>query len=167
MKELTNLLLKKVKSSIQIRETDPDAYLEAFRQAETFITATINGKLEFVPLKLLFVNNNKYQIILEVGAVFGTGIEHAQLDDLLIKFYNDHDLKRDIDSISDSVRYHVKPAQQTSTPSEGLFDWVKLGELSKYAGIPYRAADECTQPMSGQSRYYHPITSSKRSDIGK
>lgn len=150
MKDLTNLLLKKVKSSIQIRETDPDAYLEAFRQAETFITATINGQLEFVPLELLYIDNNKYQVILEVNAVFGIGIEHAQLDDMLIKFYNDHDLKRDIDSIADSVRYHVKPQTASVKSDDGLFDWPKLSELAEYAGIPYRASDESLKAV-GQS----------------
>jgi hypothetical protein len=150
MKELTNLLLKKVKSSVLVRESDPDAYLEAFRQAETFITATINGQLEFVPMELMFINNNKYQILLEVNAVFGSGMEHAQLDDLLIKFYNDHDLKRDIDSISDSVRYHVKPQAQSGTVKAGLFDWEKLGGMSEYAGIPYRASDESLKTI-GQS----------------
>ena len=147
MKELTNQLLKKVKTSIQIRETDPDAYLEAFRQAETFITATINGQLEFIPLELLFIQHNKYQILLEVGAVFGEGVEHAQLDDLLIKFYNDHDLKRDIDSITDSVRYHVKPTAPAATQTKGLIDWTKLSELAQYAGIPYRASDSALKSV--------------------
>ena len=109
MKEITNSLLKKVKASISIRDSNYDAYVESFRQAETFITATIKGQLEFIPLQLLFLNNNKYQIMMEVKAVFGNGTEHRQLDDLLIKFYNDHNLKRDIDSISDSVKYHIKP----------------------------------------------------------
>ena len=98
MKEITNSLLNKVKASINVRESNHNGYVESFRQAETFITATINGKLEFVPLPLLYLNNNKYQIHMEVKAVFGDGVEHSQLDDLLIKFYNDHNLKRDIDN---------------------------------------------------------------------
>jgi len=142
MKELTNLLLKKVKSSVRIRQSDPDAYTEAFRQAEIFITATIDGSLEFVPLELLYIDNNKYQILLEVGAVFGQGVEHNQLDDMLIKFYNEHDLKRDIDSISGSVLYHIKPQAQGRKSDFSLFNWAKLAELSSYAGIPYRASDE-------------------------
>lgn len=154
MEELTNQLLKKVKASIQIRETDPDAYLEAFRQPETFITATINGKLEFVPLELLFISHNKYQILLEVGAVFGQGIEHAQLDDLLIKFYNDHDLKRDIDSISGSVHYHIKPQGRKAEQSAGLFDWLKLDQLSGFAGAAYHASDDSLK-ATGQSFAEH------------
>jgi hypothetical protein len=55
MKEITNSLLKKVKASISIRESNSDAYIESFRQAETFITATIKGQLEFVPIQLLFL----------------------------------------------------------------------------------------------------------------
>ena len=129
MKEITSSLLNKVKASISIRESNPDAYLESFRQAETFITATIKGKLEFVPLQLLFLNNNKYQILMEVKAVFGDGVEHSQLDDLLIKFYNDHNLKRDIDSISDSVKYHIKPQDPGSIDLQrktGLFNWTEI-----------------------------------------
>jgi len=142
MKELTNLLLKKVKSSVRIRKSNPDAYTETFRQAEIFITATIEGALEFVPLELLYIDNNKYQILLEVSAVFGQGVEHNQLDDMLIKFFNEHDLKRDMDSISDSVRYHIKPQTVGKTNDYSLFNWGKLMELSSYAGVPYKASDD-------------------------
>ncbi len=142
MKELTQLLLKKVKESVALRDTHPQEYVASFKQAEVFITATINGQLEFVPLQLLFINHNKYQITMEVKAVFGEGIEHSQLDDLLIKFYNDHNLKRDIDSISDSVRYHVKPQTGRKTYSPGIIDWQQIERLAKYAGNPYKATDE-------------------------
>ena len=141
MKDITNALLKKVKASISVRDSNYDAYVESFRQAETFITATIKGELEFVPLQLLFLNNNKYQILMEVKAVFGNGTEHRQLDDLLIKFYNDHNLKRDIDSISDSVRYHIKPQDQVPSSSDGLFDWSQIESLASSAGKAYKAND--------------------------
>jgi hypothetical protein len=141
MNEITNSLLNKVKSSISARESNHDAYVESFRQAEIFITATINGQLEFVPLQLLFLNNNKYQIQMEVKAVFGNGTEHSQLDDLLIKFYNDHKLKRDIDSITDSVKYHIKPQKHAPTSTTGLFDWSQLESLAPYAGQSYKAND--------------------------
>jgi hypothetical protein len=85
--------------------------------------------------------------LLEVGAVFGTGVEHAQLDDLLIKFYNDHNLKRDIDSITGSVRYHIKPQPQSADSGKGLFDWGKMQALAEYAGIPYRASDATLKPI--------------------
>ena len=62
MKNLTQALLKKVKESISLRTSHSEEYTESFRQAETFITATINGQLEFIPLQLLFIQNNKYQI---------------------------------------------------------------------------------------------------------
>jgi hypothetical protein len=141
MKEITTSLLNKVKSSITIRDSHPEAYIESFRQAETYITATINGQLEFVPLPLLFLNNNKYQIIMEVLAVFGNGTEHSQLDDLLIKFYNEHDLKRDIDSISDSVKYHIKPQKHVISTEASLFDWSQIENLAPYAGQAYKAGD--------------------------
>ena len=150
MKEITNSLLNKVKASISVRETNSEAYIESFRQAETFITATIKGQLEFVPLQLLFINNNKYQIIMEVKAVFGNGVEHSQLDDLLIKFYNDHHLKRDIDSISDSVKYHLKPQGSVSISSSGLFDWAQIESLAAYAGQSYKASDKKLKDI-GQS----------------
>lgn len=142
MQELTQSLLKKVKSSVSLRETQPTVYTDAFKQAETFITATINGQLEFVPLQLLFENHNKYQILMEIKAVFGNGVEHAQLDDMLIKFYNDHDLKRDIDSISDSVKYHIKPQKESEAGSGGHFDWDHISRLGEYAGSAYKATDE-------------------------
>ena len=142
MNEITNSLLKKVKSSISARDSNHDAYVESFRQAEIFITATIKGQLEFVPLQLLFLNNNKYQILMEVKAVFGNGSEHSQLDDLLIKFYNDHNLKRDIDSITDSVKYHIKPQEHTPTSKTGLFDWSQIESLAPYAGKSYKANDD-------------------------
>jgi len=141
MNKLTNSLLKKVKASVSIRDSHTEAYIESYRQAETFITATINGKLEFVPLQLLFLNNNKYQILMEVRAVFGLGIEHSQLDDLLIKFYNDHNLKRDIDSLADSVKYHIKPQEIVNQSAPGLFDWSHFEKLSQYAGKSYKATD--------------------------
>jgi len=141
MKELTQSLLKKVKESILLRDSHSEDYIETFRQAEIFITATINGQLEFIPLKLLFINNNKYQILLEIEAVFGEGIEHAQLDDLLIKFYNDHNLKRDIESISDSVKYHVKPIASPKSKPSGILDWNKIAQLGQYAGEAYKASD--------------------------
>lgn len=142
MKEITSSLLNKVKASISVRETNPEAYIESFRQAETFITATIKGQLEFVPLQLLFLNNNKYQIMMEVKAVFGNGVEHSQLDDLLIKFYNDHHLKRDIDSISDSVKYHLKPQENVTISAGGLFDWSQVESLAPYAGQSYKASNK-------------------------
>lgn len=142
MKEITSSLLNKVKASISVRETNSDAYIESFRQAETFITATIKGQLEFVPLQLLFLNNNKYQIMMEVKAVFGNGVEHSQLDDLLIKFYNDHYLKRDIDSISDTVKYHLKPQENVTISAGGLFDWSQVESLAPYAGQSYKASDK-------------------------
>ena len=141
MKEITDSLLNKVKASISVRETNSEAYIESFRQAETFITATIKGQLEFVPLQLLFINNNKYQILMEVKAVFGNGVEHSQLDDLLIKFYNDHHLKRDIDSITDSVKYHLKPQANVAISPGGLFDWSQIESLAPYAGQSYKASD--------------------------
>ena len=150
MKEITNSLLKKVKASISIRESNSDAYIESFRQAETFITATIKGQLEFVPIQLLFFNNNKYQILMEVKAVFGNGVEHSQLDDLLIKFYNDHHLKRDIDSISDSVKYHIKPQEKIAISAAGLFDWSQIESLAPYAGQSYKASDKNLKDI-GQS----------------
>lgn len=142
MKEITSSLLNKVKASISARETNSEAYIESFRQAETFITATIKGQLEFVPLQLLFLNNNKYQIMMEVKAVFGNGVEHSQLDDLLIKFYNDHHLKRDIDSISDSVKYHLKPQENVTISAGGLFDWSQVESLAPYAGQSYKASNK-------------------------
>ena len=142
MKHLTQALLKKVKESISLRNTHTEEYTDSFRQAETFITATIKGQLEFIPMQLLFIRNNKYQILMEIKAVFGTGIEHAQLDDMLIKFYNDHNLKRDIESISDSVTYHVKPLTSAQTFDSGPLDWDKIESLSAYAGEAYRASDE-------------------------
>lgn len=142
MKELTTSLLEKVKASISLRDTNPDAYIESFRQAENFITATIQGQLEFVPIQLLFIKNNKYQILMEVKAVFGDGDGHDKLDDLLIKFYNEHNLKRDIESISDSVKYHIKPNARTSKPEPGLLDWQKFSHLAEYTGKSYKASDK-------------------------
>lgn len=141
MKNLTKDLLNKVKQSITLRDSHNEEYAESFRQAESFITATINGQLEFVPLQLLFIQHNKYQISMEVSAVFGKGVEHPQLDDLLIKFYNDHDLKRDIDSISDSVTYHIKPQASDIEQAGGILDWRQIERLAKYAGKPYKASD--------------------------
>ncbi len=161
MKDLTTNLLKKVKASIHLRDTDSEAYVESFRQAETFITATINNNLEFVPLQLLFLRYNKYQILLEVKAVFGDGVEHPQLDDLLIKFYNDHELKRDIDSISDSVKYHIKPLASRSTSDDGLFQWDELSRLASYAATNYRASDDQLKQVGQDFAEYimHPTNS--------
>jgi hypothetical protein len=161
MKELTKSLLEKVKESINLRTSNPDVYIESYRQAETFITATINGQLEFIPFQLLYINHNKYQILMEIRAVFGHGIEHAQLDDLLIKFYNDHNLKRDLDSISDSVKYLIKPREKTPKAEPGLFDWASIESLSKYAGQNYKAGDEKLKDIGHQfaDKIMHPTNS--------
>ncbi|MEN8250353.1 MAG: hypothetical protein ABFS32_15575 [Bacteroidota bacterium] len=158
MQELTQSLLRKVKNSILLRDAQPEVYADAFKQAEIFITATINGQLEFVPMQLLFLHYNKYQILMETKAVFGNGVEHSQLDDMLIKFYNDHDLKRDIDSISDSVKYHIKPQQNAPSTGSGLVNWSSMSQLAKYAGKAYKATDESLKTVGNEFAEYimHP-----------
>ena len=90
---------------------------------------------------------------MEVKAVFGDGVEHSQLDDLLIKFYNDHNLKRDIDSISDSVKYHIKPQDPGAVDLQGKtgqFNWTEIESLAQYAGQSYKASDKKLKEV-GQS----------------
>ena len=62
-------LLKEVKNAITLRTDNPTTYSSAFTVANRFITATINGQLEFVPLDLLAIDKSRVLVDIEVGYV--------------------------------------------------------------------------------------------------
>lgn len=142
MNQLGKNLLTEVKRSISLRTESPDVYADSFRSANSFITATINGKVEFVPLDLLAVSRNKLLVQLEVATVFGKPEERSDLDDLLIKFYKDHNLKRDINSMNSSVGYFIKPVPVLEKKKDAdFFNQEDINKLAPYAGKKYQAND--------------------------
>ena len=142
MSQLGKNLLNEVKQSIKLRISDPEVYSASFMNANSFITATINGELEFVPLDLLAITKNKLLVQLEVATVFGKPEERTDLDDRLIKFYSDHDLKRDVKGMNASVGYFIKPAPvQEVQKDDDFFNKEAIKKLSPYAGKKYLAND--------------------------
>jgi len=135
-------LLNEVKQSVKTRISDPEIYAASFMSANSFITATINGQIEFIPLDLLAVAKNKLLVQLEVATVFGKPEERTDLDDRLIKFYSDHELKRDVNSMNASVGYYIKPVPVQDVPKDDdFFDDEAIKKLANYAGKKYLAND--------------------------
>lgn len=142
MNQLGKNLLSEVKASIASRISDSETYATSFVNANSFITATINGQLEFVPLDLLAAKKNKLLVQLEVATVFGKPEQRSDLDDRLIKFYADHDLQRDIHSANATVGYYLKPVPvQEVEKDPDFFDEEAIKKLAPYAGKKYLAND--------------------------
>ncbi len=131
-------LLAKVKSSIQQRTQDPERYKSAFNQPKGFITATIVGKQEFIPISLLCKNNDRYQILLDLFQVFGEPEANLDLDKRLEGFYSEHGMGWLKDPQED-IKYYVQPKQQVATAP--FFNHSVIEKLSKYAGTRYKASD--------------------------
>ena len=144
-------LLKEVKNAIQLRNEEPEAYALAFSVANKFITATINAKLEFVPLELLSIHKSRVLVDVEVGYVFGEPEQRGDLDDLLIKFYAEHNLSRTIDGLSVSAEYFLKPIPPALVnKSDDFFDADVITKLSTYAGKKYVASDPFLKDLGAQ-----------------
>jgi len=139
MSNTTSQLLQKVKNSISLRVSDNDIYKSTFRNPISFITATIGGQQEFIPISLLCLTNNKYQTLLELHQVFGNPEANDGLTIRLKDFYAQHGINwpQELDNIS--IEYYIKPVAQIE--ADAFFDVASIEKLSKYAGTRYKASD--------------------------
>ena len=155
MNEIGKNLLRQVKESLSIRDNDPIAYASAFNEAKKFITATINGKLEFIPLTLLAMDKSRVLVELEVAYVFGKSEQRADLDDRRIKFYTDNGLKRTLNGDNDSVEYYIRPIDsQPVKRADTFFNRGTIEKLSDYAGKKYLATDPFLKDLGSQYAEY-------------
>jgi len=138
MSNKANNLLLKVKESIQQRTLDSASYSSFFSNPTSFITATINGKQEFVPISLLCKNYNRYETLLDLYEIFGEPTTNTELDDRLQGFYEAHGLTWNNEN-ANHITYYIKP-----TPSKAIipfFSSSAVEKLSNYAGTRYKASD--------------------------
>lgn len=167
MNEIGKNLLRQVKESLAIRDRQPDVYASTFTEAKRFITATINGKLEFIPLTLLALERSRVLVELEVAYVFGESEQRADLDDRLIKFYTDHGLTRTISGNNEAVEYYIKPIDsQPLKRADTFFNQGAIEKLSDYAGKKYLASDPFLKDLGSQySEYIMQPTNKWGSDV--
>jgi len=138
MPNKASTLLLKVKESIQQRTLDSASYSSFFSNPTSFITATINGKQEFVPISLLCKNYNRYETLLDLYEIFGEPTTNTELDDRLQGFYEEHGLTWNKDNAK-PITYYIKPTPpKTITP---FFSSSAIEKLSNYAGTRYKASD--------------------------
>jgi len=143
MASLAEILLEKVKETVNLQSSNRPLYEASFETAGEFVAATIGGKLEFVPVSLLLTTHDLYLTNFEIEEVFGVPEQHPQLDDRLIAFYKENNLKRDIQNMTDPVLYYVKPRPSIDKDTEDdFFDTEGLIDLAGYAGKSYSAKDQ-------------------------
>ncbi len=131
-------LLAKVKQSIQLRAHDSEIYKSSFTTPKSFITATILGKQEFVPISLLCKNNDRYTTLLDLYHVFGEPEVNKDLDQRLKSFYEEHSIEWD-NGNETNITYYVRPKPPESISS--FFNEDAIEKLSSYAGTRYNASD--------------------------
>ena len=153
MSNTASQLLQKVKESIQLRHTDADSYNTSFLKPSNFITATIGGKQEFVPIDLLCKNHDCYQTLLELFQVFGNPEANNDLDGRLKTFYDEHGIHWPIENASSEIKYYVKPSVKKETRS--FFKAEVIDKLSNYAGTHYKASDAFLKDLG--TTYAHEI----------
>lgn len=138
MSDIANQLLKKVKESIQLRDVDSAAYKASFKNPTSFITATIGGQQEFVPINLLCNSTGCYQTLLNLYLVFGKPEANLVLNGRLESFYKQHNIEGS-EQIESELTYYVKPAPRSDI--DAFFDVTVLEKMSTYAGTRYKASD--------------------------
>ncbi len=136
MGNIATQLLQKVKETILLREENPKLYKNSFVNSSSFITATIKGNQEFVPINLLCKTNDSYQTLLDLYNVFGKPELNLELNGRLNTFCELNEL---VKSEELEIRYYVKPTPNGE--SNPFFDVQILEKLSNYAGTPYKASD--------------------------
>ncbi len=131
-------LLKKVKESIQLRDIDSESYKLSFKSPSSFITATIIGKQEFVPISLLYKNYDRYQTLFDLYEVFGEPETNEELNLRLKGFYSEYNLEWPEDN-NNAITYYIKPTPPKDTSA--FFNTDVIEKLSNYAGTHYKASD--------------------------
>lgn len=139
MSNIASQLLQKVRNAILIRDSDLEAYVFSFANPGNFITATINGRQEFVPINLIGGAYDRYNILLEIHKVFGTPETNAGLNMRLKEFYSLHGIEWPKGIIESQIGYYIRP--KADTDKAAYFDVSVLEKLSSYAGTRYKASD--------------------------
>lgn len=139
MSNTASQLLQKVKESIQLRESDSDSYKSSYQKPLSFITATIGGKQEFVPIALLCKSHDRYQTLLELFQIFGNPESNSELNIRLKSFYEQQALDWPTDINDAEITYYVKPVPKNESGS--FFTASAIEKLSSYAGTNYKASD--------------------------
>ena len=139
MQNIASQLLQKVKNTILTRDSDIANYVESFANPKSFITATINGKQEFVPISLLGEVYDKYHTLLDIYRVFGAPETNAGLNMRLKEFYAQHGIEWPADTQEDKIGYYIRP--KGGQDEGAFFDIAALEKLSNYAGTRYKASD--------------------------
>lgn len=125
-------------SLLDLREGDKDqqdTYIESFKNESVFVSF-LN---EFIPIGLVNEQSEK-----ELNNVFGDSVINLEVDKKLSDFYKKHNLKRDINTIADSISYIMVEDDHNSINNiDDDFIDVKLVEsLCKYQGRSYKATDK-------------------------
>ncbi len=139
MSNIASQLLQKVKNSIQLRGTEPDSYKLSFAKPASYITATIGGQQEFVPINLLCANNSHYQTLLDLYRVFGSPESNSGLTSRLKDFYKLNNIEWPTEIDESEIKYYVKPAPKAEHVP--FFSASTIEKLSNYAGTHYKASD--------------------------
>lgn len=139
MSNTVSQLLQKVKESIQLRELEPDAYKYSFLEPTSFITATIGGQQEFVPIDLLCKKNVRYQTLLELYQVFGAPESSLELTKRLKAFCAQLGIEWLSATDESEIKYYVKPVPRNEIIP--FFKASTIDKLSNYAGTHYKASD--------------------------
>jgi len=138
MSNTANELLAKVKQSIQLRANESDIYKSSFINSNSFITATILGKQEFLPISLLYKNHNRYQTLLDLYQIFGEPEANLGLNKRLKDFYKEHSIAG-FNENEENITYYVRPTPPN--PINAFFSNEAIEKLSNYAGTRYKASD--------------------------
>ncbi len=138
MSNIASQLLQKVRESIQLRDIDSESYKSSFTKPISFITATIGGQQEFLPISLLCKTNERYQTLLDLYQVFGVPEDNLALDKRLKAFYEQNELEWPTEKETEFT-YYVKPAPRNEI--NPFFNVAIIEKLSKYAGTHYKASD--------------------------
>ena len=153
MPNTANQLLQKVKNAINLRNTDNETYKSTFQNPISYITATIGGQQEFIPISLLCIANNKYETLLELHQVFGNPEENEGLTNRLKDFYSQHGIMLPQALHNVTIEYYIKPVPQTEVIP--FFDSASIEKLSNYAGTRYKASDAFLKDLG--NTYAHNI----------
>jgi len=132
--------------SSRLNEETKNIYENSFKNSNTFIVAKVGGEVEFIPDELVAQLSEKKaeKIDEELQEIFGDPIANEMLDQRLSIFYKKYNLKRDIDSISDEIKYYFKPKPVHESEEEHpmpFFNQKSIKKLSEYAGQAYMASD--------------------------
>jgi len=132
-----------------------EIYEKYYKNSTKFIVAKIKGQTEFIPEDLLVAESKgkSKKTTNNLVKFFGEALPNSQMDELLVKFYRSHNLKRSLDNIEDEIRYYTKSHSKELEKKEyavaspvmhneiKFFSQKSIGKCTQYAGEVYMASD--------------------------